>query len=449
MPAFAIVIGLLTLEGFLAATLLRAGDRWLRLALALPLASLLNVLLVFAATLAGVPLTAWSFGLAHGCGVAALGFAVRLARPEPELPAASPAPPLSPGQKLLAACCALLIGNALVFGLVHATVLPPFGMDTLTNWTMRAKVSFTDRAISFDRDERRGVAKPQYPFLLHALQVAANQGRVTWSDRAAHAATFLLDVSGLAAAALLLRRMRGGIVAIVTLALLATAPLFSIHLMQGYGDVHVVTFFVVSFLGLALWMESGGTRWLALSALAVAAAAWTKFEGTAFGLLPWTMIVLLEAGLRRRRWKLATAAAALPWLLIVPFFLFLFARGLALTPHGEGAALQWHPEAAPLLAFLPVSYGSFGILWIALPVALALLLRRLPPARRPLLPLLGWIGWTLGLVAFVYLCTRNVEGLLNGQGFFRQMLSPTALLLCACALFADPASTRLPRGRDG
>ncbi|HRH94208.1 MAG TPA: hypothetical protein PKV72_06800, partial [Candidatus Peribacteria bacterium] len=240
---FAGVTALLFLQGWSGADVIlgRHESKVLRACLALPMAALTNVILVCIYTFLHVPLTPLSLLLGNAVIAAArFGAAHRLPAPDQTGRVCVPKETLSRGKKLmLAACAVLLLGNG-AYAFSHAVLLPTFQYDSATNWTMRSRISYEDRAMAFDADESRGMAKPNYPFLFHALQITANQGQREWSDTAANAIHFLLTLSTFGAIFVLLRRLRGTFVAGVAMTVMLTIPLLALHLAQGFGDITLI-----------------------------------------------------------------------------------------------------------------------------------------------------------------------------------------------------------------
>ena len=139
----------------------------------------------------------------------------------------------------------------------------------------------------------------------------------------------------------------------------------------------------------------------------------------------------------RKRWIIVLSVvllASLAW------YAFLFASGLGLTPHGSDTRFGWHGDAAA--AVLPALFakGSFGILWYVFPVWMLLLfpqLRKLEATRRSaVFSSLSWGLVTFLIVLAVYTLTPNAVFLVNGESFYRQMMTPGALLLLSCCLTA-------------
>jgi len=440
MTSFLTFIGVLALlltQGTLLARLLLRSNLQLSLALALPFGALTNVLLIFLWTITSVPLTPLSLLGPHALLALAFGILLRKETIPPESTPVGTVPRTRAGTAITIICSLLLVIVS-IYSFSHAILLPTFQYDSATNWTMRSQVSFVDRHIAFDTTEDRGMAKPQYPFLFHALQITANQGQARWNDTAANAILFVLSLGSFAAVFLLLARSRGRLHALVTTTLIVGIPQLSLHLAQGYADINLVQSLLLSLACLAAALEETGRRRAELlaSALFVASAVWTKSEGVVFGLLPWLLILGTCAWKKPPVRRDACFAAGVALLLSLPWELFAWAKGLSLTPHSSDTMVSFRAEGLGDAFFGLMSRGSFGITWYVLFAVTGLLLllfrRRDPRIERRSLPLLAW-GWFVFLtVLFIYLMTPNVRFLLNGESYYRQMMVPSSMLILAC-----------------
>lgn len=435
MLLFFFWLALLGLEGFLIAErLLPVRDAYTRGALALPFAALTNVLLVFVLTVLHVPLSLLFFCVGHGLLIAGL-IAARYRFPY----VVSSADPIVSSwrmpQWLKVACMALLTVN-IAFSFVHAILLPTVQIDSFTNWTMRSRVSFEDQAIAFDTNESRGVAKPQYPFLIHALQIVVQQGTV-WHDLAANAVVYGLILSSFAAVFLLLRRLRGSDTALLTITLITGIPLLQMHLIPGYGDLPLLLFLLIALLALVLFRESSEYRWLYISGIAVLAATWTKLEGLHMGLVPYVLLIGFFAyrmpDLKKKLFK--TGGSILAFSALFPVFLLV--KGLPLTPGGSDAGFKFSSDALSALPAALFASGSFGITWFAIVSMLLFIVifyHHPSVLDRSSLWTLFWGIFTLLGFLYIYTCTPNARFFLNHEAFYRQMLIPAAMLIVGFAL---------------
>lgn len=429
LAVFLLWLAILCYEGRLLAVRLVREPKTL-CAWALPLAAMMNVLAMFLFTVLHIPLSFLTMLLAHAAIIAALWIANRT------YPVPQENPPLvtetwTPKKKLLAVVCSVLLANVVIFSGVHAVVLPSLSIDVFTNWTMRSQISWADGHMAFDRTEDRGMAKPQYPFLVHGLQITVNAGNAAWNDRAANAITWLLTMSSFAAAFLMLRRMRGTLTALCALSAMVLLPMMTIHLSAGYGDIHVVTYALLAFISLALFLETREQSAFLLSAMMVLGALWSKSEGLYFVFVPWACALAILAWNKRITLRSVLGTGLLPLLLFVPFLVMLIITGLPLTPHESDGSfgIKWEGFAA--LPHALFGSGSLGVIWYVLPVAILAILLKKPRAH---MALLAMAATSLLGVLFVYLFTPNVGFLLNGQSFYRQMLLPAALLIAWIAL---------------
>lgn len=433
-------IGMTLLVGLsgwsLARCFLRSpADRPVRLAFALPLGALANVLVFFLCTLASLPLGLLPVAVGHLL-VAGGAWIARRRLPAEAPPQCAARERWGNGQRIIAAACIIVLAAAAAYAAVHALALPPFHYDSLTNWIVRAKLSFLEGRMIFDAAGPHALLrKPGYPFLLHALQIAGNLGNATWSDAAANLPPLLTAWSLLGGAGLIVARLRGGFRGLLAVALCVSVPLFAAHLGEGYADHLLALFALASLCALVAAVEEGKRGWLAVSALCVAAACWTKSEGIVFVALPWLAVL----GAFRARVELSTRdilfAAGIAFGLAVPWHLFALITGLSLTPHG-GSDLGLWPRWEGILPALSAMFvtGSFGLAWYAV-AGIVLYTGAMSEQKRStimlcritlavLLPMLSLL-----LVLAVYLLTPNVEYLLNGESFDRQLLTPLLLFI--------------------
>lgn len=442
--AFFRILLLLGIEGaVVSAFLLPAGSWLLPTTLALPTAAFINVLLVFAFTVVGMSLSPVSLTFAHLL-VTIITFLLLVKKSDWLMDLDRTKYALSRRGFAVVIASLVLLGLNVLYSASHAVVLPSIQYDSATNWTMRSRISYEDRSIAFDESEVRGMAKPQYPFLFHALQITANQGQREWNDTVANIILYLLSLSTFTALFLLTRRLCGTAQAAATIAAILGIPLLGLHLAQGYGDVNLAQYLLLSLATFALWLDAPhgrGWKWLLLSGVFTAACVWTKSEGLVFGLATWIFVLALivvrsRSLLYQTKWPAITAVT-----LAAPWPIFAWAKGLSLTPHSSDTMIGLRTEGIAEAFYGLFSRGSFGIGWYAavllVPVLIVAFHRRDRTVRRRLSPAL-LLGIIVTLqVLFIYLATPNVRFLLNAESYYRQMMIPLAMLLLAASLCID------------
>ncbi len=401
--------------------------------MSLPLAALLNVLVVFLFTILSIPLLFWTMILGHGLVIIALLLINRRHQTA-----------VHPFQEIhhkyrggfffstLRIVCVALLCVQTFFSFSHSVILPTFPIDSLTNWTMRSKVSFYDHAIAFDQTEKRGVAKPQYPFLFHALQITVNEGNTQWNDRSANSILFLLTLFAFAALFLMLKMQKGVDTAVIGITLITSIPLLTFHLSGGYADVTLLQFLCLSLITLQMWSTRREKSWLMLSALFVAASVWTKSEGLFIGLIPWLLFLALDLRHADRRTFLGKPLIIVLCLsLMYPLFLLL--HGMGLTPHDSDTSFQWHPDAFLMTMRGLFLSGSMGVTWFAIVIGSLLggwlLFTQDHRIDRSSAVFGLWGLFSLLLILFTYIFTPNATFLANGESYYRQLMIPAALFL--------------------
>lgn len=417
-------------------------------ALGFPLGAFLNVILFFIFTVFGIPLSAGFVFFGHLVILLLLGTCVRkkmLPQGECKMQNSKCRMPKKNSFCILhSAFCIILILSIsikLFYG-ISESLMPTYYYDSVSQWTMRSKISYEDQAIAFDQDEVRGISKPQYPILIHSLQIAFMLPQREWSDMVANGSTLLLTLTSLLAVFLILMRIRGPTATLVTVVAILMIPLLSEHLRQGHGDIHVLEYMLLSAVLLVMFMQSRAFGIFLLSALLISASAWVKQEGLVFGVLPWIFITGILMWMNRDQIKKIIIYGVIPPIVFGSMWIiFLLIKGLPLSPHGGGdTSISWHAEAVfPAIKGLFAS-GSFGIHWYAvfilIPVAIYAVIRK----WKGYIPEFFIILW--GVVAFfgalfIYLCTPNVTYLINGQTFSRTMVLPLALLILGLCLMVE------------
>ncbi len=440
MSSFLTFIGvtlLLTLEGTLLARVILRTKGWLLpISFGLPIAAIMNVLIVCIFVAAHIAINVTSLGIAHGLIAIAIVISGQwlVGRKETSLTTAHH--PLTTRSWLLILPSAFILLSSLIYGFSHAVLLPTFQYDSATNWTMRSEISFYQETLAFDTTEVRGMAKPQYPFLFHALQVTANQGQNMWNDTAANTILFFVSLSTFGALYLMLRRHMSLSMTLGVLGALCSIPLFAIHLGQGYADLNLAQYFLLALACLYLWDEEKAPQWLVLSGVMIAAGVWTKSEGTFFGLVPWLVTVAVIYLKDRPKRREILRASLISIVLSIPWHLFALTRGFLLTPHGSDFEISLHTEGFKDAVLGLFSRGSFGIGWYAILLITALVAVEAwkKRARKKDLWMLLWPGIVFLEVLFVYLMTPNVRFLLNAESYYRQMMVPAVMFVLAIAL---------------
>jgi len=434
MISFIIAIGVLLLlwcEGAVLSRLLLKGrvNALMHASLGLPLAALLSALIIFGLTLANLSLKPIAILVPHG--VLLLVFlALTRARKDSsslQVPAGIRLP------RLLKILCGLILACAITYSIVHAFVLPTFHYDSATNWNMRAKASLYQQQMIIE-EQYSFIRKPHYPILFHSWQITAHQGQDEWSEPIANGSHWLLSFTSFFALFLFLRLLRGTGVALLCVTIIVGIPLMTLHLGQSYADATLVQFALLSLVSMMLYQRDRTLVWLILSALFCAACVWTKAEGLFFCLIPWLVLLGVMWWRYAERGRLVLAGVVGVGISAI-WPIYALTQGLSLTPHsGADTALTWNPSALFAIFNALFVQGSFGIHWYVLVVAVVLILI----TGKRTFPLL-WGSLAFLEYMIVYLFTANVEYLLLGQAFDRQMLLPAALLTLGCVLvFTTP-----------
>jgi len=421
------MLAVLWATGFsLSRLMLPHSSKLISASLALPFAGIANVMIVLFLDLLSIPLSpvAILLSLMIICIAAHIGAARSVTVEDDHVVQAYP---MNVTFRIL---CAFILASALIYGFSHAVLLPTFHYDSATNWNMRSKIGFLEKRLPFD-DAGGLIRKPHYPPLYHALQITAMQGQNDWREPIANGTHFLLTLSAFTAVYLIIRKLRGGNTALLTVALIIGIPLLTLHTGQSYADLTLVQTALLSLVFFLWWIESGTTRYLLLSSIFVGGCVLTKSEGIPFCFLPWTVMTLLQV--RKQRLALVTVLRMLaPAALLSLLWISTVAlKDVPLSPHGASDVLfGWNKGALSAIAQSLFSEGSFGVTWCAI---LLLLPFTMGTSNTLRVGLVWGAAASLGYVA-LYAFTDNAVYLLSGQSFDRQMLLPASLFILSIGL---------------
>ena len=208
-----------------------------------------------------------------------------------------------------------VVGVVLVVGFlallaVDAAHQPLWAPDSWSDWTAKAKAIVLLGGL--DPSYMRGSVSGNYPLLVSSLE--AIDFRFIGIDTVAiHLQFWCLAAGLIAALADVLRDRVRPLVLWCVLPVLAAAPAFGVQTASGLADVPLACFVAMAGVCALLWLRSGSTPDLTLTALFCAAAVATKTEGALYA----GAIGLVVIALRRSRAAVVAAvtvvASALPW----------------------------------------------------------------------------------------------------------------------------------------
>jgi hypothetical protein len=275
--------------------------------------------------------------------------------------------------------------------LVRSTAQPLGGWDAWSFWTPKAEsiVYFDGLSGPFFRS---GVANPDYPLLIPALESSAFRFMGQMDTTLVHVQFALLALAFIGALADVLAGWADPRRLSVVLVLVAAAPAVYTQTLDAYADVPIAIFTSVGALLLWQSFETRDRRRAGLGLLLLAAAMATKVEGLVFtAAVVASFAWAYRKSARDVRWLLAGALVA-GVTAVVPWRLWLLSHDIAGAYRFSIENLIEHPDR----------YGA----------ALATLVGDLAsPARWLLLPLVVVVATGLG---FVDDARRRAAGVVAG-----------------------------------
>jgi hypothetical protein len=203
---------------------------------------------------------------------------------------------------------------ALGLGVAQAVLGGPVDhIDFIRAWGLKGIEVFTTQDLSFPHVSQNWRFYPlEIPNMFAALYILL--GRV--DDSAIRLPLALYGCSMAAALWWMLRLVLPQGISALALALAVTTPEFVTLMGNGLADVAVASSITIAAVAAFLWLEDGGADWAALSGFMAGAAAWTKLEGVATGLVILAGVLLVRRSLRPAgllHWLGWLAAFTVPW----------------------------------------------------------------------------------------------------------------------------------------
>ncbi len=202
---------------------------------------------------------------------------------------------------LLSTLVAWISIKAVTLGVVSLLLTPTYFDDTFSNWNLRGKVFYVDRAITFllpgaNADTSKfGVSS--YPPTIPLIKVWLANLNGEWTEGVVNGVHFVWYIAALVLLYFAVRRQTTHAWALFSVYLLGCMPLYLMHGVSAYADaflsVHI--FAAVSMLFAAVHAKLPESRgsFLRIAALCMALLPFTKNEGTVVFLPPLILITAL------------------------------------------------------------------------------------------------------------------------------------------------------------
>ena len=290
-----------------------------------------------------------------------------------------------------------LIGGVLVITFAVAAYWPPYVWDSLAVWALKGQVIAATGTLA----ELPRTGWPFYPLNI-SLQIAFLY-LLGGDFLQSIFPMYLLSLAVLLIANL---RSRAGLTVALACALfLILTPIVQAQAAIAYADLPFAFYYVGSAIYLYRFLTERNQAWLVISALLIGFAAWTRTEGPLYLAINAATLVLFARPLRDTLKHTALYAgifliAWLPWTIYAR--LANYGDYFGYAPIGLIDALTGRLDVERLGAILNflgqriVALPDWGLLWLALPVAL-LLGMRYWRAHAPLIALIA-----LNLLAMIY-----------------------------------------------
>ncbi|MDA2922420.1 glycosyltransferase family 39 protein [Patescibacteria group bacterium AH-259-L07] len=189
-----------------------------------------------------------------------------------------------------------------IFVFSQGLLRPIFAFDALANWSLRAKVIFTENIIPLETSHPfylGGGGHINYPLHLSLFQAwtALWMGSFYDSMISALFALYFLCLIGLVYAGL--RYFCSRKYSLLFTMFLSTMPLITYHGFSAYADLPLAFYFTGAVISFYVFIKKQQTPYLYISGLFAGIGSWTKFEGILLAVV--LFVVVSVYGIARKR----------------------------------------------------------------------------------------------------------------------------------------------------
>ncbi|MBI5234403.1 MAG: hypothetical protein HY880_08620 [Deltaproteobacteria bacterium] len=333
---------------------------------------------------------------------------------------------------------ALWICLKIVFVLYSGFNKPFTSFDFWTQWGAGGKLFFYAHGLILDSADENFFGRGYRIYMGHPLLTTMTQVWISnvlggYHETFAKSWSSVYFLSLLLFFMLAIKKEGGFMVAIVATFFLSTLPLLTFHAQDGYADLTLSFYVLAGAVFLWWYMEKGTSRFLMLSGLFMAMAAFTKNEGLLYLFFTGVSLVFYILLEKRGRW-MDIVRFALPALIFISPWIIFKAYYAIGSGHGyETSSLDWSPalhfEIIPIYfkeIFFSVNHGLvFPFLFVISIMGVKVILKSNIKYLYLLLILF------LGALLFLYITTWDFTSVVYGTGLHRNTLTfvPLAFFL--------------------
>lgn len=262
-------------------------------------------------------------------------------------------------------CLSVLILNSIVIFYL-ALNKPVVNWDAWANWSLRAKIFFYDRGISFDPNAFQFLGRGghiNYPLHLSILESWVYLVLGVWNDQLVKIIFPVYFVSFILLLYSVFSSITKRYIALLAVLLWSITPFISYHAIGEYADLPGGIFFCAGLIAGWKFITKKQWQYIVLSSILLSQSAWVKNETFIFSII--TIVFFIYKYHKSVNNILLIIAPYLfflsPWLYIKQQF-HLGLSNMAST--GNLSSFGFHPEVILTLLEALIRVENFGLLWL-------------------------------------------------------------------------------------
>lgn len=324
-----------------------------------------------------------------------------------------------------------------------ATNKPIIDWDAWSNWSLRARVFYTEQGINLDKHSPYYLGSGghlDYPLQLPILEAWIFLVLNSWRDDMVKIIFPLYLAFFSAYLYSFLSKRISNLQSLIYTFIFISLPLLSFHTTAAYIDLPLSLYVGIGTMLLLEFVETRKKIYLFLSSVILGCAAWLKNEGLIFYLIFSLFSLVLIYFFSKKKFLIQirdyTLHIVSGLIFVLPWLIFKLIKGIETSSllKINFADFNIHPEILSKLVNGIISPSNFSLLWLAFILSLLMSIALRDKKMNFTLSLLP----VLFLLAFVliYLITDNYRFVIDGTVLQRNLLTiaPTTFWLTALLL---------------
>jgi len=333
--------------------------------------------------------------------------------------------------KVFEAVIMILITIQIIFLIINAFSRPIIAYDNLAMWSFKAKTLFYENKIDFNilgKTYLGGGGHINYPWHIPLIEYWLSLNLTEFNEYLIIFIFIIYYLFLLIVIYYFLKNYLSKINSLIFTFFYSSMPLIFYHAYNGYADLTLSFYLLLSFIFLFNWLESNKQYFIFISSLFLGISFFVKIDAIIFiiSLFLTLLIIAIKKYKKINEYYKIIINYLLGILVISPFYIFLILNNLSIKNVENG--LKYHPEILKYLIPSFFYFGNWNIFWYILIILLILYINKIYKKSSLFY---SWVYIILSYIGFVllYLFTEEYQYVLNGTAIYRNIILFVPIIL--------------------